>query len=48
LPGGVRSVTGAQASHFTTKHTKEGIQRKGAKDAKAGFARVNAVESRAV
>jgi hypothetical protein len=28
--------------------TKEGIQRKGAKDAKAGFARVKAFEHRAV
>jgi hypothetical protein len=32
---------------FTTKHTKEGIQRQGAKDAKAGFARINSFESRA-
>jgi len=37
--------------NFTTKHTKgtkEGIQREGAKDAKAGFARMKTVGSRAV
>jgi hypothetical protein len=36
--------------NFTTKHTKstkEGIQREGAKDAKAGFARIKTFESRA-
>jgi len=34
---------------LTTKHTKstkEGLQRKGAKDAKAGFARMKIFESR--
>jgi len=30
------------------KGTKEGIQRKGAKDAKAGFARIQSVEDLAV
>jgi hypothetical protein len=38
----------AASKNLTTKHTKgtkEGIQRKGAKDAKAGFARIKTFES---
>jgi hypothetical protein len=31
--------------HEGTKGTKEGIRRKGAKDAKAGFARIKTFES---
>jgi hypothetical protein len=43
-------VVGRRPEGFTTKHTKgtkEGIQRKGAKDAKAGKARIKTFERRA-
>jgi hypothetical protein len=33
-------------NHEGTKDTKEEIQRQGAKDAKAGFARIKTVENR--